>query len=164
MGRGKQDLSKKPYKDRSERARRYYEKRIMSNSKKKKKVRESQIQPPRVRDYVAEYELRKSKNQGRNPTWTSTYALNRKIRRGKVRNETLKIQISNVSEEELSLDQKRNFLATTGNYNVENLSDIEIESTYAKTRVLWNDHKMQGKKKKTFVKALVSFIALKDNK
>ena len=161
MGRGKQ--SKKPYKDRSITNHEYYEK-TKQVKPKKKKVRESQMQTPRVRDHAAEYEMRKSKNGGQNPTWSSKQALNRKIARAKVRNETLKIQISNVSEEELSLDQKRNFLATTGNYNVENLSDIEIESTYAKTRVLWNDHKMQGKKKKTFVKALVSFIALKDNK
>jgi hypothetical protein len=66
--------------------------------------------------------------------------------------------------EDLSLDQKRHFLATTGNYKVETMSEIDVESIYAKTRVLWKDHKCQGKKKKTFVKALVSFIALKDNK
>ena len=160
MGRGKQDLSKKPYKDRSITNHEYYE-MTKQVKPKKKKVRESQMQTPRVRDHAAEYEKLKSKNGGQNPTWSTKKALNRKIRRGKVRNEILKIRISNNSEDALSLDQKRHFLATTGNYNVENLSDIEIESTYAKTRVLWNDHKFQGKKNKTFIKTLVSFIALR---
>ena len=58
----------------------------------------------------------------------------------------MKIQISNYSEEALSLDQKRHFLATTGKYNVETMSEIDVESIYAKTRVLWKDHKSQGKK------------------
>ena len=156
MGRGKQNLSKKPYKDRSERDRRHYEKRRMM-SKSKKKVRESQMQTPRVRDHAAEYEKLKSKNLH----WSSKKAQQQKIRRATARNQILKIRISNYSEDALSLDQKRNFLATTGNYNVENLSDIEIESTYAKTRVLWKDHQSQGKKQKTFIKTLVSFIALR---
>ena len=57
MGRGKQDLSKKPYKDRSERDRRVYEKRRMSNSKKKKN-RTRNRNNAEVRDHAAEYEKR----------------------------------------------------------------------------------------------------------
>ena len=104
MGRGKQDLSKKPYKDRSISNHEYYEK-TKQVKPKKKKVRESQMQTPRVRDHAAEYEMRKSKNGGKNPTWSTKQAQNQKIARGKARNEFLKIQIANDSEEALSLDE-----------------------------------------------------------
>ena len=152
MGRGKQDLSKKAYKvhNRVKYNKDHYRKRSVPKLKKKKKT---QIKPPLIRDH-------KKENRDRNsPTWSKEQALRQKIARLEQSMVEAKKRKGFHSFKKASIKRQRRFLRKYGKYNVESMKESDIESIYARVNVLWQHHKAQGRKKKTFLKALVSFFA-----
>jgi len=155
MGRGKQDLSKKAYKvhNRVKYNKDHYRKRCLSKLPKLKKKKKTRFTPPRTIDW-------KKYNRSRNsPTWSKKQALSRRQARFEQSMVEAKKRKGFHAFKKASLKRQRYFLRKYGNYNVESMKESDIESIYARVNVLWQHHKAQGRKKKTFLKALVSFFA-----
>jgi hypothetical protein len=155
MGRGKQNTAKKAYKNRSERNHKYYLK-VKSQKKNKSikfKKKKKQI---RVRDYGLEYAERKFKHIGKlNPTWSRERTEKQKLKRALRRSED---KISNIiSDIQTSppLEKKRRILDQDGQYNSQDMDDVNVRATYASFKVLSEHHKAEGGKKCTLVKRQV---------
>ena len=165
MGRGKQNTAKKTYKNRSERNHKYYLK-VKSQKKNKsiklKKKNKKQMQK-RVRDYGLEYAKRKFNHIGKLnhnytcPTWSRERSEKRRFKLALRRSEDKISNIISDIQKSPPLEKKRRILDQDGQYNSQDMDDVNVRATYASFKVLSEHHKAEGGKKCTLVKRQVFF-------
>ena len=155
--RGKQDTTKKAYKVRNrhkENQEAYAKFKKNKPSKKRKHHHNSEV---RVRDHKLEYAIRKSNNNGVCPTWYKERAEKRKLLRALKRSEDKISNIISDIQTSPSLEKKRRILDQDGQYNSQDMDDVNVRATYASFKVLSEHHKAEGGKKCTLVKRQVFF-------
>ena len=151
--RGKQDTTKKAYKVRNrhkENQEAYAKLKKNKHSKNRKHHHNSEV---RVRDHKLEYAIRKSKNNGVCPSWSKERTEKQKLSRALKRS---KEKISNIQTSP-PLEKKRRILDQDGQYNSQDMDDVNVRATYASFKVLSEHHKAEGGKKCTLVKRQVFF-------